>query len=472
MRKAISGILLIFLLTLVTGGIAACAPELTTPPPGVCEKVDPTFRQFCYSIGPEIMGDLQSDPMVIDGQLCQYTTNFLMCYDRSGKLPRVELSSLSTRWNFAPEVGYASDDHNSCKLLDRFESLDARLSKVADTGHLWTCPNYNYGTGKITQFKENVAYSVDMYDTEAEAQMWPLGQMLCQQYGDCRLVHDAIAMPVPQTAIPCRERFERVSLGELTGLLAAGPFTTEACNTEVIFAGVAFCMSDDCASFKALPLGTKHGTTTLPVVKNEQLSYQTRFIEIRNGMGYHVPKEIDFFISLHGGYEISGMPISEAFPLEGVPDVLRQCFENFCLDYNGTLPRGQNMKLVPLGDIEASILPPGAVLRPVFSRYNVNIQVGEKQPYIAKGERQVISLLVFNSQAEAIDGLKFKLTLKAPNGRLIGIYEMPVTDQEGKSIIDLDPIESEKGDIIEYSVCVDLPTAYPICKSDTFVIWY
>ncbi|HZU86818.1 MAG TPA: hypothetical protein VFF78_05015 [Anaerolineaceae bacterium] len=471
MKKAISGIVLIFLLTLVAGGIAACTPKLTTPSPGACDKIVPTFRQYCEQIGADILGEPLDQSRIIEGKECQFTNNFLLCYDRNEKLPQVRLQALSPLLYFGPEVEYASKQDTPCELYPRFVPLEQKLiARHIEPGRLLTCPIYDYSGGKITQYRENVAYSVSMNNPEAQAEILPLGLMVCSQYGDCNSVPNFVGVNSSPVQIPCHEQFERLSFGELIGLLAAGPYKSDLCDNEVVFAGIAFCMSENCASFRPLPLGTAYGIYTPPVPKNDQLSHLARFIEIQDGLGYHVYTEVDYFISVHGGYEISGQPRSEPTS----PDeagVSRQCFENYCIDYNGTLPRGQNIKLVPLGDIYGSTLLPERLVRPVFSRFNVNVLVGEAQPYIAKGERQVISLLVFNSQNQGIEGLKFTLTLKSPDGRMIGEYPMPQTDAQGTSKISIDPVEGNNGDIFEYSACLDLPTAYPICASDTFLLW-
>jgi hypothetical protein len=469
MKKAISGIFVITLLTLVIGGIVACAPKPSAFVPGICEQLENPFRDFCDRVGGEIIGKPLSTLLDFDGTECQFTTNFLLCYDKK-KISRVKLYPLSTLLYFGTEAKFVSEQDQTCGLDPDFERLDKKISSESiNTGRLLTCPIYDYDGGQKYQFRENLAYSISITDPNAEAVLIPLGEKACRQYGGCDFVLKN-GQVQPDLPLPCTDQFDRIGFGDLTGRLATIPFSTDGCNHVVIFAGVAFCMSDDCSSFRALPLGTHYGVSSLPDYKNEQYPYRSRFYSVEGDLGFHVLSEIDNFIVEHGGYEISGEPISAAYS-QTDPAIWRQCFENYCVDYNMTLPRGQNIKLIPLGDIAASRLEPGLLARPVYSNYSVNFYLGEQQPYIARDAQQSLTLNVFNAQNQPIDDLNFVLTLESADGILLGEYSFPPTDAQGKTQLVLGPIEGNSGDIFEYSVCLDLQTAYPMCKSDTFILW-
>ncbi len=469
MRKAISWISMIFLLTLIAGGIVACLPIQSTPAPAVCQQLDIPFRDFCNKVGAEKIGTPISPLFEFDGQECQFTTNVLLCYETK-QLSRVKLFPLSRLLYFGAEANFVPEGDQSCQLDADFQPLENKITNQGvKVGQLLTCPIYDYSGGQKYQFRENVAYAISLTDPEAQPSLMNLGKMACDQYGGCEKVLKNGKVQ-PTEPLPCTAQLDRLGLGDLTGQLTAVPFATDECDHVVIFAGIAFCMSDDCMNFRALPLGSYYGISTDPVPYNEQYAYRSRFYVVQGDLGYHVLSEIDFFITEHGGYEISGQPISEAYATDN-PAIWRQCFQNYCVEYDMTLPRGQNIKLVPLGDVAGSRLEPELLVRPVYSRFNVNFFLSEKQPYLARGSQQTLTLNVFNAQNQPIEDLNFTLTLKSGDGVVLGEYPFPETDVQGVTQLILGPIEGQSGDIFEYSVCLDLPTAFPMCETGTYILW-
>lgn len=51
-------------------------------------------------------------------------------------------------------------------------------------------------------------------------------------------------------------------------------------------------------------------------------------------------------------------------------------------------------------------------------------------------------------------------------------YNLPPTDQEGKTVLYLDPIVASNGTVVEYDVCVKGSADDLFCVKDSFIIWY
>ena len=96
------------------------------------------------------------------------------------------------------------------------------------------------------------------------------------------------------------------------------------------------------------------------------------FYNVDGANGFHVPIVFDTFIIGHGGREFSGNPIGEYFQ---IGDFIRQCFQNYCLDYYPNEIEQNRVKLAPLGEdfLKVANLPGESVIQFKFtSAHGIN----------------------------------------------------------------------------------------------------
>ena len=156
---------------------------------------------------------------------------------------------------------------------------------------------------------------------------------------------------------------------------------------------------------------------------------QLVFYEIDGGLGHNVPKPFDDFIALHGGKDLAGKPISEVYQAEG-EQVYRQCFENYCLDYDPTAGESLRVRLVPYGRLYMKRVSadPSIVVRNPFSEDTVSLQVSEAKPQVSsKEEQQIFTLVLQKKSQQPIENVEATLMLTLPDGsRLTTLCRLPL----------------------------------------------
>ena len=98
------------------------------------------------------------------------------------------------------------------------------------------------------------------------------------------------------------------------------------------------------------------------------------------------------------------------------------------------------------------------------------MQVWEGESFISSSQTQEIGVSVFDGESPVVN-IEPVVTLTLPEGAEMTYY-FPPTDEDGKSLVRLNPIQASNGSIVEYKVCVDDGTGEPFCVKDSFVIWF
>ncbi len=192
-------------------------------------------------------------------------------------------------------------------------------------------------------------------------------------------------------------------------------------------------------------------------------------------LGYHVPLVFDEFIAQHGGIEQSGEPISEPMRFERDGRLLaRQCFQNYCLEYDAEAAPGQQTRLASLG-LEYSKTIPANPIDPVDAPEVDNslcVQVSEDKAQVASNEAQTLYMLVYKRHTmEPVPNVTATVTLTLPDGREL-VYYAPPTGANGWVSIQIPPIDGvDNGSIVMYRVCLDQMASDPECFSETYLIW-
>jgi hypothetical protein len=110
------------------------------------------------------------------------------------------------------------------------------------------------------------------------------------------------------------------------------------------------------------------------------------------------------------------------------------------------------------------------MLRQAFSADTVQLQVEEALPQLSQGEQQRISLHVHRrADGKPMYLVEGTLTVSMP-GKPVVIYHFKPTDQNGQSEQVLEPIKDLPAmSVVEYQVCLNLPSDTPICQTDSFL---
>jgi hypothetical protein len=205
-----------------------------------------------------------------------------------------------------------------------------------------------------------------------------------------------------------------------------------------------------------------------PLVEKKQHD-QLVFYEVKGGLGHNVPLFFDRFIALHGGRDLSGDPLSEMFVLQ--PDrIFRQCFENYCLDYDALAPEETRVRMVPLGLDYIRQTDPAQILRSAFTSDTVQLNIEEAHPQLNQGQNQRVTLHVYNRKdGKPMYLVEGTVTLTYPGRPSDTVYFKP-TDSTGSSSVDFQvPKDLANMSVVEYRVCLNLPAEPRICSFESFL---
>jgi hypothetical protein len=200
------------------------------------------------------------------------------------------------------------------------------------------------------------------------------------------------------------------------------------------------------------------------------------FYNIGDGaLGYHVPIEFDAFIDSHGGRQKSGDPIAEVLFYED--GAIRQCFENYCLDYN-TDPSMQRVSLYPLGArylrraLKEGWVDPATVLPGFITLDDVHIVLAEQQPEVSSDETQVIHIGVFSGDENlAVPDVNVRLKLTMPDGKSRE-FDPLRTNANGQVVVEISGLDLPNGSLVVYQACLEeLIGDVPVCAADAYIIW-
>jgi hypothetical protein len=206
------------------------------------------------------------------------------------------------------------------------------------------------------------------------------------------------------------------------------------------------------------------------------------FIAVEGSLGHNVLVPFNEYIIHHGGYEISGMPVSEIYEINREQGIIRQCFTNLCLDYYGQEPESQ-VRPAQLGieyksrfhpELAISVEEISSQDRTTFtSRKSTQdifqIKVWESHPLISSSESQVITASVFFNGTPQEDQ-QMTLNVDIPDSPVIAV-SMPPTAEDGHTTVSLAPIAMTNGTLITYEVCLELSEGAIQCVDESFLIW-
>lgn len=477
--------LLLFLgLALSALFLSACAPEfearLTPEPEAGVYPVDVVFREFYRALGGvEVLGPAISGPVQKDGSLCQYTANVLMCYDaNAGEMDHLQLYPLGKQMGQRDDPQVLIQPGNSRAIdgyviYDEFVYLYDKLRGARYAGHPLTQVRFNYQQNRIEQYFENVGFYRDMNQ--------PRGQVHLIAYGSASCLEECQYDPPPTGAViggqsvveqPFLIPILRMGGIPIFGQPLSRPYIAKDGNLEQVYEKAVFYAPRgqlNHLNLRKVPLilGVAFSLPSQRINDSRMVFYP-----IANGLGFNVPGVFDRFIAGHGSKEISGQPISEITKVEG-QNLYRQCFENYCLDYDPNATNGMNIHLSPIGERYLASIGRSDQMVPrfAFSPENVILKIGENQEITTKDPQEFYLVVMQQTDQRPLANIEAEVTVALPNGRTVKAHFQP-TGVDGRSSVTIPPQKSiPNGSVVPYRVCLNVVSEQPICADETYLVW-
>jgi hypothetical protein len=482
MRKHIRIWLLLSLL-LVPGALAACTPaEQTMEPltPDWVKPVHPLFQEIYDRLGGvDVLGFPIREAAVNNGFAQQYTENALLIYDSSAPATQqYSLAPLGLEF-YNPDPPLTTDGQfvqgteNGLVVYKRFEALYRQLDGTRYVGRPISHPFFDEQNQRIVQYFENLGFytsAIDLYDT---VHLLPYGLIDCDQA--CREVQlgNTLLSSTPVHTEPFLDAIETFGRG-VTGAPLSEYYRTENGEIEQVYENaILYAPVEDLSQIGLRPLPEMIGiqqAVPVPPITDENLIF---YAYENSDVGYNVPLVFDNFICSHGGWQLSGPPITERFFLsDGI--TIRQCFKNYCLDF--VKPEDESPSFVQVAPLGQNFMEMGLHQRPgtktlTLSEPDVSIAVWEEAPFVESQQQQTIHLKIIQPGDQApVPNLDSTLTVMLPDGMKLR-YTMPPTDDLGQSSHRLPTLNVPNGSLISYTVCLDVQSDAPICKMDAFTVW-
>ena len=458
--------------------LSACGIQpASTPAPVLPVEVDPRFREFYLKLGGQtVIGDPLGPSFEVEGVLKQSTDKVLMVFNPAA--PRelqYYLDPLGRRLNL-PEPSREIPQEGNESVVDgiviykKFYPLYERFGLTKYAGRPLSQPEVDADNHRIVQYFENVGFYTLQEDPNETVYLVDYGRLFCEL--GCLAQGQINATPKQPMYFPepFLDSLKRVG-SDLPGKPLTGYYRALDGNIEQVYENViVYAPRGDILGIQFRPLPALIGIGEGPLVPEEVDPFLV-FMPFDKHLGHNVPTVFQEYILSHGGFDLAGKPISERFT---VGSVYRQCFTNYCLDFDPQSPAGVSpIRPSPLGNQYVNLYPDRSQAESsvTLAAKDVLLKVWEKLPRIASTEKQTINVMVKQSKDEApIQNLAVRLTVSLPDGST-GIYVLPPTGTDGATSYTLPPILAENGRLVPYKVCLMASSSPQICIEDSFIIW-
>ena len=440
-----------------------------TPTPFGAFQLDSRFRDLYERLGGEpVLGKAISPTFPHNSSTCQYTENILWCYN-PGAVVDADLVSLIPigQLMVSPRPG------QKLEVYEGFQEMYTRLFGQRYVGKPLTGARYNKDKRRIEQYFEKMGFYLQIDDPHATVRLMAYGRYVCGI--SCSLQGDpGSAIIGYDTGIEVlgASSLQRLGGFDVFGSPLSQPYTASDGNQEQVLNNVlVYTPKDNPSTLRLRPLAKMlRIRLEQPGPQLYGIDQNMIFYQVQGELGYHVPVVFDAFIAAHGGREISGNPTSDPFyTLVDGEKVPRQCFENYCLDYNtkAAVP----VTLAALGSqYLTKVKPENWVFE--FSPASTRLIVSEMKPQVSSTEEQTIQVKVLQQRGLVpISDIESILVVGLPDGKKSS-YNVPPTDQTGTASVTLPPVEkAANGTVIPFAVCLNIPAATQICQSGSYLIW-
>jgi hypothetical protein len=474
--RAISKACLILAFALI---LSACGPissvQPTSKAPEGTYSVDPIFREF-YSLlgGEDVLGYAISPSFSFDQVQMQYTENALMRYDpKASSAQQYSLAPLGAELgiNDAPIVlpqqsgtrvvdGYV--------IYDEFLKLYDRMQGARFVGRPLTQVRINSDHDRIEQYFSDIGFYRLLSDPPGKVHLLAYGAWKCDLACRSQPPANAIVSRAPYVAEPMIESLNRLG-SDFTGRPLSPPYIAADGELEQIYENiVAFADPSNIRMVHLRPVPSMVGySPSAPVqaIKDARM----RFYPLQGNLGHNVPVVFENYIVMHGGMEMAQAPISEIFA-DG--KVYRQCFTNYCLDFDPAAARALQIRPAPLGSLYLQMIQaktPAPDLN--LTSKNVTLKIQAAKAMISSDQEQEVLLsVVERGSGNPIPNLEAQLDVTLPDGS-DNQYHFPPTSEDGRASLVLPAIHVTNGSMIALNACLNSSGGTPACATDSFVIW-
>lgn len=444
--------------------------------------VDPVFKEFYQTLGGKsILGPAITHLEIRDELNCQFFENALLCLNPSvSDASRFFLYPLGRELEIQQDTPAADTLVTSgarvvdgIPIYEKFAPLYDQLYGARYVGRPLTRLRINQDLHRAEQFFENVGFYQNLNDPNGPVFLIPYGAYLCG--GTCSS-HLNEYWSIVKTSVveqPFAEQIARMGGPAVFGSPLLQAEVAPDGYLHQVYANVIFyAPPDDLSQMRLRPLPEVLGYEIQPLAE-PIVHDQLVFYEVEPGRGHNVPRPFDVFVTLHGGRELSGQPISEVVLLED-ENLYRQCFETYCLVYDPSASDELRVRMLPLGKEYLQRYPAAeeAKIRDLFSPSRINLIVSVDKPSLNAKDEQVVRMLVEELESGApVERVEGSL-LTGGEGQSTQRYFLPPTDAQGTSSVTIPPQpELANGSRVSYQVCLNLPSERPICRSDSYLIW-
>lgn len=482
MRRRIERILLLFMgiaaLLLVSG--CSSMVDASTPTAFPRVSLDPSLREFYNQRGSEaLLGNAISQPFKQQDSICQYTVNVMLCYDPFAPAEnRFYFNALGQTLGFAEEPDPAPNPEEGIVvegflIPHEFAATYQTLGGQKTLGKPISNARNNYGQQQLEQYFENVGFFHRFDDTSGAVNLLPYGAMAC---GSHCSTQTALVPPSGSeilTAPSFVTALERLGGRNVFGSPITEPYENGNGEVEQVFENVVVIAPKDNPSavrFKAIT--RELGMFAVDPAPRDPTQSGVVFHIVNGNLGYHVPTMFEEFIASHGGMEMSGNPIADTIRYTSDGDVIRQCFENYCLDYHPESAPVYQIRMTPLGRRYQENAPAVTQTTPEPSeKPSLVLNVSEMMAQLPSDKPQQISAFLYDKDTLRPEpGVELKLTIVHPDRKQF-VYYMPPTQSDGWTSLMIAAMpQMENGTVVPYTVCTQ-NVVPETCIQDSFFIW-
>jgi len=419
--------------------------------------VDPLFAEF-YEIlgGKDTLGPVIS-PLFGSGNLKeQYVEAGLMVFDETATgSDRFRLASLGLEFGISgpgtPEPMQPGGRYIEGRLIPaEFLFMYDKLGGARYVGRPLTEARYNPEKQRSEQYFENLGFYRLDQDPTGKVHLMAFGAYICNR--SCR--YSAPQSSIPNLRVVLPEAFESKAqqLGYAnTGRMLVGPHRTEDGRQAVIFDNLVVVVDrKQPGGVTLLPIVESTGFQQQPLVAR-QLNPLMTFYSIENDLGHNVPIYIDGFLQQLGGLDISGLPISEVFPI--APGVYQQCFTNLCVEFDLNLPVGEQLKLSPIGrKYKEKVFDQAQSFSESQSLADVDLKLWEKPPNMSENESPMIYVAIYENGVPLMNREPVLLLTLPDRSQRKMVFSPSGVD--GQTSLQLEPIPAPDMTLIVYTVCL------------------
>jgi hypothetical protein len=458
--------------------------QANAPTVGTELILDPVYRDFYLSMGGEpVLGPVISASFPLGNYQAQFVEKALLLFDFEanesktiqlkpiGNLlfiaekPLNEPQSLPDGWLYI----------NGHIIPKEFADVYLRLGGMEKVGMPLTEVRFNPAFRRYEQYYEKIGLYRLKSDPLEAVNLLGYGEWLCgDNCSNGNDQNDAVDILVPGHK-SVADLILSVDVG-FTGYVIEENRTENS--NEIILTNMLLSVDQqEPGQVNILPLTELVGVQPDPPTTPHDIPGMV-FIPVNaEGQGYHIPQKIYDYIMQHGGFEISGLPVSH---YAEYVSFMRQCFTNMCILVDPQ-PKYQEIYPDALGYMYRKIyhrkgdLPDenqtgdSSIEEKILIFPGGRLAVWEEFPVLPQDQVQIINVELAFDDAGSNQELEGRMSLQVPGKGEVMVRSFQINPQKITKI-DLPVFVFPNGTLIPYEVCV-FSAGKEYCQSFEFVIW-